>query len=79
MMAESPTLDPAIAAVCEYADAHASELSSEQTQTLLEVVRRLRRLKVQAAELIRINNTLWSKESLNISLDSASDTLISGH
>lgn len=76
MVAETPTLTPAITAVREYSAAHMDELSPQQAQTLLEVERRLERLEVQAAELIEINNRLWAREGFGVSFDPESDTII---
>jgi hypothetical protein len=76
MIAETPALEPAVQAVREYADAHASALSSKHTETLFEAARRLERLGVQAAELIEVNSGLWLKEQFDISFDPGSDTLV---
>jgi hypothetical protein len=76
MIAETPTLAPAIQAVAQFAERHQSDLSPQSAQVLLEIKRRLERLGVQAAELIGINNRIWAKQGFKVDFDSASDPVV---
>lgn len=76
MFADTPTLAHAVQAVSEYSESHRADLSPEHAQVLLEIRRRLERLEAQAAELIDINNRIWTKEGLKFDFDSATDTII---
>ncbi len=76
MIAETPTLVPAIDAVSNYVEKRGSGLSAEHAQTLLEIERRLERLGAQAADLILINNQLWSKQGFKVDFDAESDTVV---
>jgi hypothetical protein len=75
MVAETPTVVPAIQAVIGYEQQHQSSLASEHREILLEIKRRLERLEVQAGELIDINNRMWAKQEFNLAFDSATDTI----
>lgn len=75
MLATIPEIQPAILAISSFAERHASDFSSDQQQTLLEVRRRLRRLEVLATELIEINNRLWSLSGLEVDFDPETETI----
>lgn len=76
MIAETPTLMPAIQAVTEYAKRHQGELSLEHAQILLEIRRRFERLAAQAAGLIDINNRMCVKQGFKVDFDPSTDTII---
>lgn len=76
MIAETPTLLPAIQAVAQYVDRHQGRLSAEHAQILLEIRRRLERLEVQAAELIDVNNRMWGKQGFKVDFDPSTNTII---
>jgi hypothetical protein len=76
MIAETPSLHPAIEAVADYVNANGDTLSSEHVEILLEVGRRLERLQTQAAELIEINNRMWDKQGFKVEFDAQTDTVI---
>lgn len=76
MVAETPTLVPAIQTVSEYAEKHRADLTPEHAQILLEIRRRLERLGTQAAELIAINNRMWAKQGFRVDFDSATDMIV---
>jgi hypothetical protein len=76
MIAETPTLVPAIQAVADYAERHQGDLSPEHAQIFLEIRRRLERLGTQAAELIDINNRMWDKQGMKVDFDPSTDTMI---
>jgi hypothetical protein len=76
MTAETPFLVPAIQAVAGYEERHQAALAPVHRETLLEVKRRLERLGTQAAELIDINNRIWTKQGFNVELDPSTDTVI---
>lgn len=76
MVAEIPTLGPAIQAVSEYAERRHADLTPEHAQILLEIRRRLERLGAQAAELIDINNRMWAKQGFKVDFDPATDTIV---
>ncbi|MBM4127612.1 MAG: hypothetical protein FJ247_09740 [Nitrospira sp.] len=75
MVAEKPTLVPAIRAVSEYEEAIRANLSPEHVQVLIEIRRRLQRLEAQAAELIDINNRMWARQGLKVDFDPTTDTV----
>src|SRR5262249_22268974 len=76
MIAETPTLVPAIQAVTGYAERNQGTLSPEHREILLEIRRRLERAGAQAAELIDINNRMWAKQGFNVEFDPSTDTII---
>jgi len=76
MIAEVPTLVPAIQAVAGYAERHQGDLSPEDAQILLEITRRLERLGAEAVELIDINNRMWAKKGFKVDFDPSTDTVI---
>jgi hypothetical protein len=76
VIAEKPTLVPAVQAVAQYAERHQGDLSPEHAQVLLEIRRRLDRLGAQAAELIDINNRIWVKQGFKVDFDPSTDTVI---
>lgn len=75
-LAEAPDLQPAINAVESYARRHADTLSPEHAQILLEICRRLERMRAQAVELIDINNRIWAKAAFTIRFDPETETII---
>jgi hypothetical protein len=76
MIAQTPLVEPAIEAVREFASEHSFMLSSEHVEILLEVARRLERLRTQAADLIQLNNELWLRDDFSVSFDPATDTVV---
>jgi hypothetical protein len=71
-LAEVPTFAAAAGALAQYEIAHRSKLSEHDRETLIEVSRRIERLDELAADLIRINNRLWDKHSVDAGFDPVS-------
>lgn len=69
------TFKPAIEAISEFIDANSSKLTPSQTNTLLEIKRRLERLDIQVNELMEINEKLILKEGFETNFDSSMDTM----
>jgi hypothetical protein len=76
MVAETPTLLPAILAVSNYLERRRVDRTPEHARILLEIRRRLERLAAQAAELTSINNRIWAKQGFEVRFHPENDTII---